>query len=136
MLFHGSPYEFSVGDTLLPGTHVGRGTNGGCSSFLYATGDFGYSMSNVDAVEEIHNIREYAIWDAALWGQAYGSETPSWVYAVEGDIVGVDDHMDVSPGSYKLSEGTILHAVPVVGENGAVEAMKSMYAWAQEYQPF
>lgn len=136
MLYHGSPYELSVGDTLLPGVRVGKNINGGCSKFVYATGDFGYSMSDVERMHSIHNIRQYAIWDAIRWGWIYGEKDRYWwLYAVEGEIQGIDDHFDVSPGSYKLNSATIVHRVNMQEEDMYAGLME-MYTWSQEYSPF
>lgn len=112
MLFHGSSVELYVGDTVVPGEQIGLSSNGACSKFVYVTGDFGFSMSDVEdwTREGIRSIYEFAVWDAMMWGHTSTEHEgdPSWFYIVDGEIVGIDEHADVAPGSYKLNSATVL----------------------------
>lgn len=113
MLFHGSPIKLNVGDTLLPGEITGKTSNGACSAFVYATTSLGFSLTEASdfiSDETINTAEEFAIWDAAMWGCS-GNESessPVWVYLIDGEIVGADEHMDAGPAAVRLQQATIL----------------------------
>lgn len=140
MLFHGSSVELSVGDTVVPGEQIGLSSNGGCSKFVYATGDFGYSMSDVEdwTREGIRSIYEFAVWDAMMWATT-GETGSGWFYIVDGEIVGIDEHVDVAPGSYKLNSATVLakFEIPFDSE-GRVDyesAVRMVNSWKKTHKP-
>ena len=135
MLFHGTTAKLGVGDTLLPGEITGKTSNGACSAFVYATTSLGFSLTEASdfiSDETISTAEEFAIWDAALWGCA-GTEdenAPVWVYVVEGDIVGMDEHMDAGPAAVRLDRATITHVIEVkrTGFSVDIDALKKSLA--------
>lgn len=135
MLFHGTTAKLGVGDTLLPGEVLGKSANGACSKYVYATADFGFSMTDVAdwmSSDSLRTTQEFACWDAALWGCA-GTEdenAPVWVYVVEGDIVGMDEHMDAGPAAVRLDRATITHVIEVkrTGFSVDIDALKKSLA--------
>lgn len=100
MLYHGSPVLLEIGDELKTGDELGVSNNGGKSDNIYATGDFGYSMSDLEDNAGCSSIWEYALIDASMWAGPDG-----WVYSVDGEVLRYDEHFDVSPGSYILKPG-------------------------------
>lgn len=118
MLFHGSPVELNIGDTLRPGEVTGRSSNGACSRYVYASADFGFSMTDAQdwmSGDSLRTTQEFACWDAAMWGCA-GCESdnaPVWVYVVEGDIVGMDEHADAGPAAVRMNEAVIIGTIKV-----------------------
>lgn len=118
MLFHGSPVELNVGDTLRPGEVTGKNSNGACSRYVYASADFGFSMTDAQdwmSGDSLRTAQEFACWDAAMWGCA-GCESdnaPVWVYVVEGDIVGMDEHVDAGPAAVRMNEAVIIGKMKV-----------------------
>lgn len=126
MLFHGTTAKLDIGDTLLPGQILGKSANGACSKYVYATADFGFSMADAAdwlSSDSLRTTQEFACWDAALWGCA-GTENenaPVWVYVVEGDIVGMDEHIDASPAAVRLNQETITHIIAVKREKFSID---------------
>ena len=118
MLFHGSPVELNVGDTLRPGEVTGKNSNGACSRYVYASADFGFSMTDAQdwvSDDSLRTTQEFALWDAAMWGCA-GCESdnaPVWVYVVEGNIIGMDEHMDAGPAAVRMNEAVIIGKMKV-----------------------
>ena len=135
MLFHGTTAKLGVGDTLLPGQVLRTTANGACSKYVYATADFGFSMTDAaDWVsgDSLRTTQDFACWDAALWGCA-GTEdenAPVWVYIVEGDIVSMDEHMDAGPAAVRLDRATITHVIEVkrTGFSVDIDALKESLA--------
>ena len=135
MLFHGTTAKLNVGDTLLPGEVLDKSANGACSKYVYATADFGFSMTDAAdwmSGDSLRTTQEFACWDAALWGCA-GTEdenAPVWVYVVEGDIVGMDEHMDAGPAAVRLDRATITHVIKVkrTGFSVDIDALKESLA--------
>ena len=118
MLFHGSPVELNIGDTLRPGKEIGKNSNGACSEYVYASADFGFSMSDAQdwvSGDSLRTTQEFALWDAAMWGCSgcENDDSPAWVYVVDGEIVGMDEHMDAGPAAVKMNSATIVEKFKV-----------------------
>lgn len=125
MFYHGSPVLMEVGTELLTGDQLGVSTNGGRSDGIYCTGDFGFSMSNLEDDFGCSNIREYAIEYATFWAGSSG-----YVYAVDATVQSYDAHVDVAPCSYIVHSGAKILARWSVTDLD----IASIVSWARSYK--
>lgn len=108
LFLHGSPEDISVNEILIPGSVLGKNSNGGHSDHVYFVSTQGYSLSECEGGECFNNTFEYAVNEALMWSDN------KFIYIVEPSAnISADLNYDVSPACLKSESASITHKINV-----------------------